>query len=479
MSIQHEIVQTESGRYALFVCGEYIGEYARKFTAERGLSRVLKRMEAESADTQTDSREAAAGCVSAQLHPTSNTGGKVGADDKPISEKTSHWVMDNGKLKEIPLRKGVGTAAHIDTLTFTFREDVLIDVEQFSERKNKDEWQKALSSALSSTLFSLFGFGIYESKKGINGYTYSFKLGTETANYGLVAFGGKNQRHSIMVYLYGEGLTAAKDGWENCLYSWITVFAPYARITRCDLAHDFLDGQYTPDDAYRDWRKGLFMNGKRKVRARQHGYDWLDNQRTGKTFYVGMPNSSKMLRVYDKGCEQGDYESPWVRVELQLRGRDCIIPHEVLIAPGEYLTAAYPAFEKLFGKHQRVPEKIERIKKTQDIALSRAVLHVSNQASGLINVMQYLDFNDSEIVRLLKGGRDKFPKRLNADKFDCHKADVIYLHQILQYSDAGIKQGMNKLHQQRLNDDYQAYLDKIQQDALLVQRQNYQHCYTL
>ena len=57
----------------------------------------------------------------------------------------------------------------------------------------------------------------------------------------------------------------------------------------------------------------------------------LDDKRTGKTFYVGTPNSSRLVRVYDKGCEQGDNTNRWVRFELQLRNRDYIIPHDILI----------------------------------------------------------------------------------------------------------------------------------------------------
>ena len=178
-------------------------------------------------------------------------------------------------------------------------------------------------------------------------------MGTDSVKYGVAAFGGLNQRDSIMIHLYGDGLTAALDGWEKRLYSWFSAFAPFAKITRCDLAHDFFNGEYTPDQAYTDWQAGGYDNRHMRPRARMHGYDWLDDQRTGKTFYIGTPTSSRMVRIYDKGCEQGDKSSPWVRFELQIRNRDYIIPHDILINAGGYLTASYPVAESLiYSPHQ-------------------------------------------------------------------------------------------------------------------------------
>ena len=61
------------------------------------------------------------------MPPASNTGGQTGVGT--VSERTTQIVVVNGKAKEIPLRQGSNTAAHIDTLTFTFTKEVLIDHE--------------------------------------------------------------------------------------------------------------------------------------------------------------------------------------------------------------------------------------------------------------------------------------------------------------------------------------------------------------
>ena len=458
--MNHEIIKTESGKYALIVEGQTIAEYTRKADAKRGYARLCAKSGEMFANAQTDSREAAAGCAVAQTPPTSNTGGLVGAETQAVSESYAHCVTENGKVKQIPLRRGVGTAAHIDTLTLTFRSHVLIDGKVSEENKQQ------LAESISSTLFSLFGFGLYEERSGINGYKYSYRMGTDNANYGFAAFGGKRQRDSICLHFSGEGLTAAVQGWESRLYSWLSAFAPYARITRCDLAHDFLQGEYTPDQAYHDWLAGGFTAKHTRPRARKHGYDWLDDQRTGKTFYVGTTNSSRLVRVYEKGCEQGDYTSPWVRVELQLRNRDYIIPHDILIAPGEYLTGAYPVFEQLFAKYAEDCSHAERVKQTAEISFDHVLKYASMQASPCINMLEYLGFDDKDIVRLLKAGKYQMPKRLNPDKISCEDTDILYLHQLTEKKDIYIADYMRGLHKAEQEAATQAYFDKLEQDAM-------------
>ena len=382
-----QITQNEQGTFDLYINGQFIRSYTRKADAKRGFSRYVAASVCDG--VAANSRQAVAD-TQAQNAPASNTGGQTGAAREAVdkgsnakkstlrahSTKTSQFVMVNGKLKEIPLRQGNETAAHIDTLTFTFTQDVLVEPDLPIDDQHPDNIQQ-LAVKLSELMQTLMGFGIYQQKNGINGYKYSFIMGTDTAKYGVIAFGGLNQKDSIMIHLYGDGLTAAQDGWENRLYNWLEVFAPFAKITRIDLAHDFINGEFTPDDAKTAWQSGGFDNKGQRPRARLHGYDWLDDKRTGKTFYVGTPNSSRIVRVYDKGCEQGDNSSPWVRFELQLRNRDYIIPHDILISAGSYLTAAYPICQDLFSRFREQLKKAERIKKTEMINLEHVLKYAS------------------------------------------------------------------------------------------------------
>lgn len=62
----------------------------------------------------------------------------------------------------------------------------------------------------------------------------------------------------------------------------------------------------------------------------------------GKTFYVGQRKNDKLLRVYEKGKQLGDPNSPWVRWELELHNAAYVIHPVTILYPGLYLAGAYP-----------------------------------------------------------------------------------------------------------------------------------------
>ena len=487
-----EIIKTETGTFALFINGELHREYKRKFSAQSRLNVLRERELAAAAEAGAATH---ANADAASSPPTSNTGGLNSAEfcvgsevgsvvsSKAISEVNTQYLMIDGKLKEIPLRCGVGTAAHIDTLTITMRQDVFVEPNLPIDDLHPENIAQ-LAQKISSTLHTIFGFGISEQKNGINGYKYSFRMSAANANYGVVAFGGANQKDSVMIYLFGEGLTAAKSGWETAFYNWLQVFAPFATITRVDLAHDFLNGEFTPEMAKQSWIEGGFTQRHTRPRAREHGYDWLDERhpqelpendgtqansilpnRSGKTFYVGTPQSSRMVRVYEKGCELGDKSSNWTRFELQLRNRDYVIPHEVLIKPGEFLTGAYPVCHELFLKFDQNISKAERVQKMEMITLEHVLRYASQAASPCINMLEQLGFDDTEIKTLLKGGKFKLPKRLGAEKFDCREAEEIYVHERIKFianqHNAVVKQYMDQLREQEEQEKRDTYFEKM------------------
>ncbi|MGH8045146.1 MAG: replication initiation factor domain-containing protein, partial [Stenotrophomonas sp.] len=90
---------------------------------------------------------------------------------------------------------------------------------------------------------------------------------------------------------------------------------------------------------------GEFNNrGQRPKAQLVDDYDSGD----GKTLYIGGKKSEKQLRVYEKGREQGDKNSPWVRYEAQFRKSDRKeIPLDVLRDPASYLLGAYPVLNFL------------------------------------------------------------------------------------------------------------------------------------
>ena len=483
------IEQQENNLFVLYEGEKVIGTYTRKSSATRRMNQLLSVEQECSGATETDETpQGGMAGAGAQLPPASNTGGLENVQgtavqtylETNVSEVNETYLMVNGKVKTIPVRKGVATAAHIDTISFTLKTDIFVD-DDVAKLKNEGD-KEILARAISQTMHTLFGFGLLEEKNGMNGYKYSYTLATENAKYGYVAFGGKKQQNTALIHLTGVGLTAAEDGWENRLYAWFSTFSPFAKITRVDLAHDFFNGEYTPDMAYQDWQNGGYTARHTRPRARMHGYDWLDDQRTGKTFYVGTPNSSRLLRVYDKGCEQGDPTSPWTRVELQLRNRDYIIPHEILIAPGEYLTGAYPVFEKLFSRFQETPSKAERVKKSASISWEHCYKYAAMQVSAFVNAMEALNFTDREMITLLKAGKTKLPKRLYLDTVDCTQSKTTYVHDhsiahakaVANLGNQSVRDYWEELDRKETAQRHLDYLDKLEQQAMYHKQQTYQ-----
>ena len=80
------------------------------------------------------------GCLTLGNPPMSNTGGNTGGT---VSVAYSHLVMVDGKVMEIPLKRGSETAGFIDTLTLVMHRDVFVRADQLGA----DDEGKANASA--------------------------------------------------------------------------------------------------------------------------------------------------------------------------------------------------------------------------------------------------------------------------------------------------------------------------------------------
>ncbi|WP_239352980.1 replication initiation factor domain-containing protein [Snodgrassella communis] len=350
--------------------------------------------------------------------PTSNTGRY-----EQSSTLSTVLVMQNGQIKEIPVKKGVGTAAHIDALTITMPELVF---NPSLDAVTDDE----VAGHISGAIYEIMGYGLSSAARGRNGYSMSYLMGTERVSYGYVAFGGSQQRETVCIHFTGTGLMAAQDGWEHRLYQFLQDFAPNARITRCDLAHDFIEGEYTPEQALKDWESGLFTSRYTKPVAECVGSDWLSGTNRGKTLYIGSRKSSKYCRIYEKGKEQGDEQSKWVRFELELKNKDIIIPHDILTNPGQYLTGAYPICEQLFKNHKEQIARIELKKKQETVGIEHCQKYASMQASGFLNYLHNeLNLTKEEVFDFVVNPVAKVPKRLDTAVYFCNNLTVPFMHE--------------------------------------------------
>lgn len=180
---------------------------------------------------------------------------------------------------------------------------------------------------------------------GLFGFTERYKLSVYLAGVmvevGAIAKGGEAQRGRWLLQLTGKGCGMVED-WPS-LRELLEGFN--AKITRCDLAVDFLDGEHTVDEAVAMVEGDQFTSNGRRPSTSVAG-DWLD-QVHGRTLYVGKAANGKMLRVYEKGKQLGDLGSDWVRFEVQLGNRDRVIPFDVLTDCDRFFAGAYPALAAL------------------------------------------------------------------------------------------------------------------------------------
>lgn len=328
-----------------------------------------------------------------------------------ISEAYAHQYFENGVLKTLMLRRGINSPAFIDTLSFVVFEAA------FHYLDDNAQWVKGDSIVLKviREISEVMGLQLIKETQGRNGYVYGLQFGDleQQRNFGFVCWGGEQQNGSIMFHFTGEGLAYAKEHWEHELFAFLSKYPDTARITRIDITHDFLFGDYTLDQAVSDWQNDKYTVRQTKPQAECQGTDWLSDTNKGRTFYIGSKKSSRILYFYEKGKQLGDENSPWVRLELRQRNKDYIIPFDVLIHCGDYLCSAYPYLAQVLSYDFCEQYKFERIKKLNGIAVDHVVKYAKMQVSPAIKMLQSLGLDSEDIVTRLLNPKAKLPKRLN------------------------------------------------------------------
>lgn len=230
--------------------------------------------------------------------------------------------------------------------------------------------------------------------RGVFGFDRSVKLiarvGSGSFPMGCIAWGGVQQKGRWMLQITGAGCQVVG----NWLRLAKLLRALDARITRLDLCVDYLEGQYSVDDAVAMYRAGEFTAAGRPPSSACAG-DWLDKAQ-GRTLYIGKAVNGKMLRVYEKGMQLGDSESPWVRFEVQLGNRDRVIPFEALTRRDEFLAGCYPALEKMLAV---AAESIPTNQTEGRTSLGHLMFHLKRSYGKLINtVSEALAVDAGELI---------------------------------------------------------------------------------
>lgn len=94
---------------------------------------------------------------------------------------------------------------------------------------------------------------------------------------------------------------------------------PGVKITRCDLAADFFQGELCARCAWDVWRAaGAEFLGIARRCGRLPKASWVDGGHNGSTLYIGR-GTRREICIYEKGRQLGFFDEPWVRAEVRYR----------------------------------------------------------------------------------------------------------------------------------------------------------------
>ena len=288
-------------------------------------------------------------------------------------------VFDGRKPKLQTIRKPTNKQiAFIDWITVSFHV-ATINPKFVRTGQDDDEYMEMCRSAvmdLTPSLMSIFGKKYHITKqfqKGRNFYQYSFDIGE---GLGFVCIGG--QRNTVSITVSGNGLSMAQNGWEFQLFKFLEN-AQRGKITRIDLAHDDIKGEYL--NVYEldklESAGGFHCGGARSSVRHDGNWKYKDPNNQGLTLYIGNRASGKMMRAYEKGKQLGESNSKWTRVEVEYKSADRNIPFDVLLNPSAYFMGAYPCFETLF--QFETSEMIKTKRKTVEVTLEHSFEVIKKQ----------------------------------------------------------------------------------------------------
>lgn len=306
--------------------------------------------------------------------PPSSRGGSGQSDAHAVrSFCASDWRLRRAERAAVPAVRSTRAVTRVESLS----PDV-------ARRVAKIDWlnctfpasDEVVASDFAEWLFDWMGLRVCEwtdDGTGIFGYErchwFSVVLPSGAkSRVGFFAWGGEAQRGSCMLQLTGQGCGLVRN-WDLVL-RWLQQSS--ARITRVDLAVDFLNGEHSVDESLDLYFAGAFTSRGRLPKLQIQG-DWQEGGTGGRTVYIGKLKNGKTLCVYEKGKQLGDRASDWTRFEVRLGNRDRVIPLDVLTDPGKYFTGAYPALQ---GMLSDAAERVPTVQRETQSSLASLAVHM-------------------------------------------------------------------------------------------------------
>lgn len=359
-----------------------------------------------------------AGARTAPAAPLSNTGRKSESQTPVPCAESELGIYDGERIELIATAAHDGFVRHpipnesaspysalVDWLAFTVKPPAQVSLMQRADGLENSGYRWMCAELV--RIFNVDAKSIERQKTGGNGYENRAAIPG-----GFVYWGGRKQRGTVHVSLSGEGCARIENAQWPIIAGWLQEHQ--AKLTRVDLAHDDFDAQIVNMQRAVEWYKqGGFNAGGRTPEHNLKG-DWLDsNSPKGRTLNVGNRKNGKLCRIYEKGKEQGDPTSPWVRFEVEWRAKSRVLPYDMLTQPGKYLAGAYPC-----AKFLNIEQcKIKTLFRGGKITFDRALDNLRQQGGKLINFALSIFGGDyAQLVERIR--RDGIPSRL--EPYDYH-----------------------------------------------------------
>lgn len=125
----------------------------------------------------------------------------------------------------------------------------------------------------------------------------------------------EHEEFKVMAVIDGQSLSKlrSRNIGDEDLQNWINRHG--GKITRVDFAIDIFDAEAFAPDVFYAWECDQLATPSKSVNLFLNGKKGTD----GATVYIGSRQSERMVRVYDKGSQQGT-KLDWTRVEVELKG---------------------------------------------------------------------------------------------------------------------------------------------------------------
>ena len=313
----------------------------------------------------------------------------------------------------VDLRLVGGEIKQVTKRVHSFSEICFIDWLNVSCHEDSFKWGKQavtdsqVIADVSLVCEAIFGFGITSRReRGALFYDTSFDLGDK---FGLICHGGQN--NTVLIQLNGVGCSAAAPGWERRMYDFLNS-ADRPTITRIDLAHDDYDGvQFNPESLLQAFDDGLFDVRGHRPNIEMRG-NWRSPNGEGRTLNIGKRTSSKFFRGYEKGRQLGDPDSTWMRLEVEFKSCDRIIPHDCLLYPHEYFAGAYPLLSTVCERASR----ILTTQRTVQASYERTKRWLKHQCGSALHTLHQIE-GDAEKALALVEREGKKPRGLVVPSF--------------------------------------------------------------